>query len=334
MTPRLLPFALALVTLSATSCFSLQEPLDAPPEEVVPEEPVEYGLSVEDACPDDVDVPDGADEIQLRAWTWLACYRNLVGLDTPAPSDALDEATVNHAAYMMETGEYGMLETNSSAQHFRGYDTLDRLASAGLEVDLSSLSVYETVTRVGEGDVAEPEPAIDNWINTVYHRPPLLRPLVDHLGVGFDERYADLVALGPWDTADRDGGTLTARYPAPGQGHVPTTFYSDREFPDPVPDRDEVGSPISVTFQADFWNDNNNHFDLHLVPAGCSVHPLGGDPVDLLLLEPEDDASLWSTVVLLPREPLEPYVTYVVEIEAEVGGAPWRDRWTFTTGSE
>jgi hypothetical protein len=333
MTPRFLPLALALLTTTASSCFYLEEPADAP-DEFVPEDPVEYGSSVADACPDEVVAPPGSDEVQLRAWTWLGCYRSLVGLDTPTPSSELHEATSTHAAYMMETGEYGMVETDSNAIHFRGYDTLDRLSSAGLDVDLSNLSVYETVTRVGEGGVAEPEPAIDNWVNTVYHRPPLLRPLVDYMGVGFDERYADLVSLGPWDTVDREGGTLTARYPAPGQGQVPTTFYSDREFPDPVADLDAVGSPISVTFQADFWHDNNNHFDVHLVAEGCAVYPVDGEPVPLILLEPETDAHLWSTVVLLPSEPLEPYETYVVEIEVEVGGAPWLDRWSFTTGEE
>ena len=333
MSLRPLPFGLAILTITLSSCFYLEEPLDAQ-EAPVPDEPVEYGLGVGDACPDVVVAPVDADEVHLRAWTWLGCYRSLVGLETPTPSNELDDATVNHAAYMMETGEYGMIESDSSASFFRGYDTLDRLESAGLDVDLASLGVYETVTRVGEGDAAEPEPAIDNWINTVYHRPPLLRPLVDKVGIGFDERYADLVTLGPWDSIERGGGMYTARYPAPGQGKVPTTFYSDREFPDPVADIDEVGSPVSVTFQSDFWHDNNNHFDIHLVASGCSIHRLGGDPVALVLLEPETDPHLWSTVVLMPREPLEPYETYVVEIEAEVGGAPWRDRWSFTTGGE
>ena len=325
-------FVAAGLALGSTACFDLENPdgdgvlPDADDHGVI-------GLTVEGACIDDFESFDGASDVQHDAIRWINCYRNLTSLQTVSLSSDLSLASERHASYMTETDEFGMLETLSTAQNYSGYDTLERLASAGRDVDLQDHSVYEAVTSAGSGSVAEPEPAIDAWINTVYHRPPLLRPLIDELGVGFDGAFGDLVTLGPWDTSERGGGVFAARYPAPGQGEIPPVFYSDMERPDPAPDADEVGSPISVTFMAAQWAGNGNHFDVFLEPVGCSVRQVGGDELDLMLLEPGTDPYLWATVVLLPVEPLEEFETYQVEIEATVNGDPWLSSWTFTTGA-
>ena len=324
-------FAAGLV-VSSTACFDLEDP-DG--DGVLPDadDHGAIGLTVEGACVDGSESFDGADDLQHDAIRWINCYRNLTSLQTVSLFSDLSLAADRHASYMTETDEFGMVETDPAAQHYSGYDTLERLASAGREVDLQADSVYEAVTSAGSGSVAEPELAIDAWINTVYHRPPLLRPLIDEMGVGFDGSFGDLVTVGPWDTAERGGGVLAARYPAPGQGEIPPVFHSDMERPDPAPDADEVGSPISVTFMAAQWAGNGNHFDVFLEADGCSVRKVGGDELDLLLLEPDTDPYLWATVVLLPNEPLEEFETYQVEIEATVNGDPWVSGWTFTTGA-
>jgi len=326
-------FAILAVSLifGSTACFDLEDP-DGDGQLADADDHGAIGLTVEGACTDDASSFDGAADTQSAAIRWINCYRNLSSLQTVSLSEDLSLASDRHASYMTETDEFGMIESDVTASNYSGYDTLERLASAGREIDLQVYSVYEAVTSAGSDAVAEPEPAIDAWINTVYHRPPLLRPLIDEMGVGFDGSFGDLVTVGPWDTAERGGGVLAARYPAPGQGEIPPLFRSDLERPDPAPDTDEVGSPISVTFQSGLWVGNGNHFDVHLVPEGCTVRPVGGEDVELILLEPETDPYLWATVVLLPAEPLEELETYQVEIEATVNGEPWRASWTFTTG--
>ncbi len=333
--------ALAAPTLLACclgflACFELEEP--ALPGDGEPDswtvDPTDDGLQaiVEAACPaeyPDLDVvPTGA---QDEAWRWINCYRNLIDVELVPLTAACALATDRHAAYMDETAEYGMLETQTAAANYSGYDALERLGTAGQEVDLASQSVYEMVVRTGNGEEVDPRRAVDTWVNTVYHRPPLLRPLLDGVGVGFGGQFGDMVAVGPWDTADGSGGLAFAIYPAPGQAGVPTTFFSDTEVPDPAPGKDEVGSPISVTFQAGHWHDSDNHFDIQLDPDGCSVTARGGEAVDVILLDPENDADLAATVVLLPEEPMEPGTTYDVEIAATIAGTPWSKSWTFTT---
>ncbi len=319
-------------TLLAGGCFEIEQPPDDPtlPD---PADPSLYGLSVEDACTDELAAFDGSSEVQLDGLRWLNCYRNLVGAEPVPLAEEASLAASHHVAYMVETGEYSMVETDRDATNYTGYDTLERLLAAGDEVDLATSSPYEAVTRLSGGE-AEPMGAIDNWINTVYHRSPLLRPLVDSVGLDFHGEYGDLVTVGPWDTADGDGGLRTALYPAPGQTGLPTTFYSDREWPDPVSDRDAVGSPVSVTFQTDRWVDNDNHFGVHLVVENCTLQTEDGQELAVELLEPAYEAYLWSTVVLLPAEPLEPWQTYVVQMEATVGDAPWKTVWSFSTGGE
>jgi len=323
--------AVSLV-LGSTACFDLENP-DGDGDIPDTDDHGVVGLTVEDACDDDLLSFEGADDLQEAGIRWLNCYRNLTSVPTVPMARDLSLASERHASYMTETGEFGMFESDPTATNYSGYDTLERLYSAGLDVDLQVLSVYEAVTSAGSDAEAEPELAIDAWINTVYHRPPLLRPLIDEVGLGFDGSFADLVTVGPWDTAEQGGGVLAARYPAPGQGAIPAVFNSDLERPDPAPDTDEVGSPISVTFQAGEWIGNGNHFGIELVPEGCSVRPVGGEEIELLLLEPATDPYLWATVVLLPSEPLMAGETYEVEVEATVNGTPWLSSWTFTTGN-
>ncbi|MDP7114086.1 MAG: hypothetical protein QGH45_19095 [Myxococcota bacterium] len=332
----IVPLLLSLVCLTSVACFELEDPALTPDGE--PDawtvDPTDDGLEaiVEAGCPAEYPelemVPSGS---QDEAWRWLNCYRNLAQVELVSLTPGCATTTDRHAAYMDETAEYSMLETQAAAVNYSGYDALERLGAAGDEIDLATHSVYEMVVRTGNGDTVDPRRAVDAWINTVYHRPPLLRPLIDGAGVGFGGQFGDMVAVGPWDTVEDGGQLLTAIYPAPGQAGVPPTFHSDAEVPDPAPGVNQVGSPISVTFQAGHWHDSDNHFDIQLDPEGCSVTPRGGEPVDLILLDPESDDTLWSTVVLLPAEPMEPGVTYDVEVAATIAGTPWSKGWTFTT---
>jgi hypothetical protein len=328
-------FGLTLLTATSllfTACFELEQPPgDSPLPD--PTDAALTGLDVGDACVDEYAAFDGSSEVQHDGLRWLNCYRNLAGMQTVPLAEDASLATSRHVAYMIETGEYSMVETDRSAANYSGYDTLERLETAGSDVDLEFASPYEAVTRLTGGS-AEPVGAIDNWINTVYHRSPLLRPLVDSVGLDFQGEYGDLITTGPWDTEDVGGGLLAARYPVSGQTGVPTTFHSDREWPDPVDGVDAVGSPVSVTFQADTWFENDNHFDVQLVPEGCALRAADGSELAVELLEPATEPYLWSTVVLVPAEPLEPWQTYVVELEATVGGAPWKARWSFSTAGE
>lgn len=325
-----------LACLGLLACFELEEP--ALPGDGEPDswtvDPTDDGLQaiVEAACPADYPeldlVPTGA---QDEAWRWVNCYRNMIAVEPVPLTEGCALATDRHAAYMDETAEYSMIETQTGAANYSGYDALERLGAAGDEVDLATRSVYEMVVRAGDGETVDPRRAVDTWMNTVYHRPPLVRPLVDAVGVGFGGQFGDMVAVGPWDTVDSGGGLEFAIYPSPGQAGVPTSFHSDTEVPDPAPGVNEVGSPISVTFQAGHWHDSDNYFDIRLDPDGCSVTPRGGEALDLILLDPENDADLSATVVLLPEDPMEAGTTYDVEIAASIAGTPWSRSWTFTT---
>lgn len=295
------------------------------------------GVTVEGACgtaPQDGEVDSWA--VQEQAGYWLNCYRNLAGQSQVPVGSSVGMAASRHAAYMDETLEFGFLEELPAAANYSGYDVLDRLDVTGFQLDLESHYLDDLITRTGSGNAAEPRAAIDAWIDTVYHRSPLLRPGVDVIGIGASGSYVNLVAVGPWDSqVDGGAGGLTAAiYPVDGQIDVPARFASDSETPDPVTDRDETGYPISVTFHGEAWHDSDNHFDLQLDPAGCSLRSQGGDQLPLLYREPDTDLHLHDSVFLIPLSALEDDQTYHVQIAVTVNGQPWERAWSFTTAEE
>ncbi len=290
--------------------------------------------TVEGACLFEAPADEiGSWAIQEQGGYWLNCYRNLAGLP-PAPLGTdVSVAASRHAAYMDETQEFGFLEEDVAAANYSGYDVLDRLDATGFELDLASHYLDDIITYAGEDRTAAPRDAIDAWIDTVYHRSPLLRPAVDIVGIGASGPYVDLVTAGPWDSlaAGGAGDVTAAAYPADGQTGVPVSFATDSEQPDPVADRNLVGYPISVTFHGELWHDNGNHFDVRLDPDGCSVQSRDGDQVPLLYREPDTDPHLHDSVFLIPMSPLQAGQTYDVRLTASVHGQPWASAWSFTT---
>ncbi len=313
-------------------------PEAAPPPWIPPQDGDDGGgdvtsLSLESCDTGTMDPGWTVPEDTLEGWRRLNCYRVTAGLDPVALSAPLDAATHLHSSYIAETGEFGFYETDPSAAHYSGYDGLERAAAAGLAVELAERSLFELVASSSGGD-AEAAEAVDCWMGTVYHRAPLMRPLLDKVGLGAVGGYADLLVVAPWESHEAGGGLYAATYPADGQVDVPSSFDSDRESPDPVPEQGVVGFPLSVTLQGDEWVDNGNHFGVHADPEACSLRRADGTAVPHVLLQPDDDAMLLSTVVLVPREPLQPGTVYHVELAGTVGGEPWSEAWSFSTAAE
>jgi hypothetical protein len=75
----------------------------------------------------------------------------------------------------------------------------------------------------------EPKSAIDQWINSVYHRTPLLSPWLQEMGYG-STAECDTIDMGLGVKAADD---LTAVYPYPGQVDVPINFDGSHEGPTP-----------------------------------------------------------------------------------------------------
>lgn len=167
----------------------------------------------------------------------------------------------------------------------------------------------------------DPVKAVDEWVNSVFHRFAILRP--DLKVVGYGE-----AAAGPILMEDLEFGftTVPSRtpvlYPGDGQRGVPAIFV-DNELPDPVPQGQPrtTGSPVTVTFDADAIV-RVSSFTLQDA-GGASLECYAGTP----------SGSTENSAWLLPHAALAPNATYTAHIVATVDGQAFDRSWTFSTGS-
>ena len=161
----------------------------------------------------------------------------------------------------------------------------------------------------------DPARAVAMWINTVYHRTPLLSPWIREMGYG-GTADCDTVDLGRGPEVSDEA---TAVYPYPGQVDVPMEFDGSRE--GPMPPEPESGwpsaSPVHLYAQ-DYTVTSHEVFE------GSSCENLPHQWLD-------DDGD--DHYILYPDVPFKPSTTYRVRIIGTRGGEPLDFDWTFTTES-
>ncbi|MFM2087409.1 MAG: hypothetical protein RLZZ237_2278, partial [Pseudomonadota bacterium] len=112
-------------------------------------------------------------------------------------------------------------------------------------------------------------------------------------------------------------------YPFSGQTKVATSFSSDNESPDPVPNQDIVGYPISV---------HANIYDtLNVTSFTVRQRGASSDLTVLLLKKATDTNTPASAASIIPLSTLSAATTYDVSFTGTVNGAAVVRNWSFTT---
>jgi Flp pilus assembly protein TadD len=179
-------------------------------------------------------------------------------------------------------------------------------------------SMAEDITHRGD-----PAAAIKDWVDSVYHRFPLMIPTLD--AIGFGEATGGGVPIDVLDMGYKNGPgdpLQTVPYPAPGQADVPAVFLGN-ELPDPVPPGGKypTGYPVTLNFNP-------------MVDAVTSVAEVldpAGKVVDSYVL-PATHAEE-NVLTILPRASLHKQTTYRVHVVGTIEGTPFTRAWSFTTGS-
>lgn len=173
------------------------------------------------------------------------------------------------------------------------------------------------------------EDAVAGWMDTLYHRIPLIHPGMTEMGYAVaagGARAVNVALLGPFDASDQ-----VVRWPAPGAAGVPP-LWEGLETPDPLARypgvRGPVGYPITLTF-------GRRPASLRLADARLTG-PEG--VVQVLLYDPVRDPELEDTVAVIPARPLRPGARYVVTLSGQVnygpGPEPFQYTWSFQTAPE
>jgi len=108
-------------------------------------------------------------------------------------------------------------------------------------------------------------------------------------------------------------------WPFNGQTQVVPNFFSNTEQPDPVPNANEVGYPISV----------HTNLDANVTVASFTVRPRGGSDLAVLRIAPLSDNK--PAAAIIPLQPLRAATVYDVSFAGTVNGATITRTWSFTT---
>jgi tetratricopeptide (TPR) repeat protein len=270
--------------------------------------------------PAHADVDDLAREREQEALLSVNRLRALAGVAPVVADPRLGAGAQAHAYYFLfnhaSSGVRGLgiHDEVEGMPGFSGATVRTRARHFGVE-DLPS---GEVITHRGD-----PTAAIVDWVNTVYHRFPLLRRDLQALGYG--QAAVGALPIEVMDFAFRARavpGRGMVSYPVAGQVNVPTAFYGN-EIPDPVPNAAyPVGYPITLTF------DRGARVQI----ASHHLRDGDGQEVDAHVLLPSDSA-MEDSLALLARRPLQPSTTYLVEVTGTLEGAPFEKRWQFTTAT-
>jgi len=170
--------------------------------------------------------------------------------------------------------------------------------------------------------VYTPEAAIQIWLDSVFHRYPMLSPETGAGGYG--EAQLGILSVSVYDFGLTDPGRSDAVvYPAAGQQDVPAAF-TGNEVPDPVPPGGSypVGYPLTLQVGS---------ADALEVVSSKLQGPDGQDVPSYVLLPNQGvGAGEWA---LLAKQPLQPGKTYSVEVSGKLNGDSWTKKWQFTVTS-
>ncbi|WP_354670201.1 CAP domain-containing protein [Janthinobacterium sp. SUN120] len=263
-----------------------------------------------------------SNNIATDGFNWINYRRGQIGLAPLVRNSQIDNAALGHSNY---------LNSNNVVVHnqvkgkpgFTGETLYDRLTASGYGVTSVWGEVIAGVSTNSGFYMAE------NLITAVYHRFLIFEPVFKEGGAGAavnNSGYAyfttDLAGNSRYGPGLPAGQIVS--YPFDGQTKVATSFASNEEEPDPVPNQDVVGYPISV----------HANFDATLSVTTFTVRQRGaGADLTVRLLSKETDAvnTSRSVAAIIPLAPLLAATTYDVSFIGKVNGASVTRSWSFTT---
>lgn len=257
---------------------------------------------------------------ELRALAHLNRIRLQAGLGTVGYADGLGASAGGHARYLLANRAQREADPHRQVPGTAGFFG----ATGGDRADYYNYIGAPTSEVINFVDRAED--ALDGWMDSLYHRIPLVHPGARTAGYGLAASGSDRVNVLQVGLAEVPD---TVVWPYPGQLDVPTSW-SGLETPDPFRLYPGVTGPVGYTVTLTFGGRVRS---LSLTD-GTLTGP-SGQQVPVLRFDPAMDEHLSNTVALIPRGPLEPGAEYSVRLAGRLdlgeGPAPFEQTWRFRT---
>jgi uncharacterized protein YkwD len=271
----------------------------------------------------DASAPVLTNNIATDGFNWINYRRAQAGVGVLARNSMLDRSAQAHSDYQRLNSTVTHSE-DPAKSGFTGATVDARVQAAGYTLvrDYASGEIIAATNNSSGFYMAE------ELVTAIYHRFVMFEPLFKDMGsgaaTGSDSYNYFTTNLGATRgySAGLPSHTIVT-WPVNGQTGVQTTFASNFEEPDPVPDVDYVGYPISI------------HANLTETVSvqSFTVRPRGGAELARRLLVKGQDANttMSSVAAIVPIAPLAANTTYDVSFSGTVGGAAVSKTWSFTT---
>ena len=290
-----------------------------------------------------------------EAYWILNQRREAAGLNRLSKNDALQTAAQRHAAYAVRHRTSSHYEEETQAG-YSGRTPFERAVAAGYPSRLVSENLSTNNVNA--------EASVDGLFSAIYHRFGFLDPSIDEVGIGvaqakgintfvYDMGNGNIAHLCQRPSLRISGAyvydvcadankrlpmeafkkarTLNARYNPPyilypyaGQEEVPPVFY--HESPDPLPDYEVSGFPVSILFNAyHIKHPKLLSFELYNAQGkriACRVMDKAGDP---------NGRFTQYQYALFPLQRLEYDTTYEAKAVFETDGKRKNITWKFHT---
>lgn len=266
-------------------------------------------------------VPDGEAD---TAVAYLNRIRTEMGLAPVRLDETLAESSQGHAEYLWlnpveETGLSAHREQEGQAG-FQGATIMDRVRAAGVD-----MTGGKTVAEVVAWHPRSTSAVVD-WLETAYHRLPLLNPQLVAIGYGHivaDGRNANVMNL-MGDTSTQSSVPPIVTYPLPDATDVAASWNGIEV---PAPPAPTTGFPSGPVISLS----TRPGADLQI-----TTHTLtdeDGHEIAHVLATPNDDPNLNGSGALLlyANDPLESGAIYRVRLAGTIDGSSFERAWSFET---
>jgi uncharacterized protein YkwD len=267
--------------------------------------------------------PTGVSEKAAAALSIVNGYRAPAGAGCINMAPALNMAALNHCGYyaMNSADKTCTADPHSevmSCMGFTGVSLGQRAKAAGY----AGQGASEVMAFVDD-----PTRAIASWVNSVWHRIPILDPWTGDMGYGNATR-CDTIDFGrgmPRATND-----TVVVYPYEGQTGLPTNFDGSREGPMPPAPASGWPSSSPITVYA-----RGIKITEHLLTRDGDTTPIEHVFLDSAspLLDAGTRGFLTTSVFLYANQPFMPNTKYRVKVVGTRTGGTLNLEWTFTTGA-
>lgn len=268
--------------------------------------------------------PALTNDIATDGRNWINYRRTQVGMPTLARNAIIDVAALGHSEYQRTNNTVTHVQTPGK-QGFTGATLLDRLTAAGYTFANANHAYGEVISATSSTNGAY---LAEELITAIYHRFVIFEPVFKEIGTGaattaagYSYFTADFTANNGYGPGVPAGSVVV--WPFSGQTQVTPNFFSDYESPDPVPNVNEVGYPISV----------HANINAVLTVQSFTVRQKGAS-ADLnvrLLTRDVDPETPRSAAAIVPLARLASGTSYDVSFTGTVDGTPVSRTWTFTT---